>query len=426
MSFVFEGYSQDSEPVDQEGFVFEGYKKPSKLKSAVLAPIKGMAKSGIGFNPLQPRGPFSKKQAAKILEETLPTLPEHDPLERAGKIAPYALLGEGGLLAGLGEIAGGTAAGEFAKQGGLGETGQEISEAIGMGLGGLTSAAQKLGKSFAKGKIIPSHKQQEAVKFLREKGFTEKQIVPLIKNENFLNKIINKLSFKGKASEKLQKSIQEKVGKEYDFLRQSGKNKFLSNKAAGKFDNELLDVYNKIPKRYQRLIDKDLEDLRNTGASFSGLIDFWQGLNATTKGVDGGKSVINKFKEPIFEAMNKIDSKDAHTFEYLNDFYSKGKRFLKGLKSGQIEKWLSGGKALATIGALATLNVPILTKILGTHGVQLLLREIALNPRLQNIHLQILKAVRHNDFNLAKQLYDVLEKNIPKTHKPNEPQKEDQ
>lgn len=387
--------------------------RPSKIRSLLSAPLKGALKTGLGFNPLQPPGPVSKKAGEKIFERLLPTLPEHKVLERAGKIAPYALLGGGGALPAIAEIGAGALGGQLAEESGAGALGQDIAEAVGMGAGGVASGLGKFAKSLGSKRIVATKAQQPKVDFLRSKGFTERQIVPLMKDETKLNKILNRLSYKGRQAEKLQRSIQEKVGDQYDILRETGKQKFLPNREAGVFDDKLFEVYDKIPKRYQRLIQNDLDDLRNTGASFSSLIDFWQGLNATTKGVQGGKAVINKFKEPIFQAMEKIDPVDAQSFKYLNEFYSKGKKFLQRLQPSHLEKWVSLGKLGSLIGGVATLNINSLKGLMGAQAAQLALRELALNPRLQNLHLKLLQAYSKNDINMAKKIYDAMAKELP-------------
>jgi hypothetical protein len=145
--------SLPSESKKSESSFFSDLKEqPSKLRSILTAPLKGAASSAQSINPLFPRGPISPEMGERLLEENLPTRPEHDYLVRAGKLAPYVALGPEGIAAKGAQLAGGTIAGELAKSGGLGETGQSISEAVGMGASGLMGGLAKLGLSaFAKG-----------------------------------------------------------------------------------------------------------------------------------------------------------------------------------------------------------------------------------------------------------------------------------
>ena len=125
-------------------------KQPSKLRSAISAPLKGFLKTAQTINPFGSIGPISAQLGERILEEVLPSLPEHAILERAGKLAPYAAIGPEGLVAKGGQLAASTLTGELAKAAGLGETGQSIAEAAGFALPGLAKAGGKAVKSLVK------------------------------------------------------------------------------------------------------------------------------------------------------------------------------------------------------------------------------------------------------------------------------------
>lgn len=119
-------------------------KKPSKIRSIISAPIKGIVKGIQGFNPLGSSGPVPYELGAKLLDQVLPTRPEHDFLERAGKLAPQAALGAGSVPSAILQTAGGTIAGELAKKYGAGEKGQGLAELAGMiGPQAIKNVAQK-------------------------------------------------------------------------------------------------------------------------------------------------------------------------------------------------------------------------------------------------------------------------------------------
>lgn len=133
----------DSESSDPLNFLEE--KKPSTFRSILSAPIKGALRTASTINPFAAPGPVPQEMGTKILEELLPSLPEHKVLERVGEIGSLAALGPEALPEKLLQTLGGTLGGELAEKGGLGETGQIISETLGMGLPGLTKGLVKRG-----------------------------------------------------------------------------------------------------------------------------------------------------------------------------------------------------------------------------------------------------------------------------------------
>lgn len=132
--------AKDSGYSDKEIVTFLHEKSlPSKTRSALGAPIKGAIK---GVQSLvQPlgnlQGAIPAKLGKRILEQTLPTREEHEPLERVGKLATFAAAGPEGLGLKIAQTGLGALGGEIAKQTGAGELGQAIAEAGGMGLAGL-------------------------------------------------------------------------------------------------------------------------------------------------------------------------------------------------------------------------------------------------------------------------------------------------
>jgi hypothetical protein len=127
--------------------------EPSSFRSAISAPFKGAIKELSGLNPFSAPGPVPRQLQERLLEEQLPIRPEHEYLERAGKLATLAALGPESIPAKIAETVGGTIAGELAESGGLGTTGQSISEAVGMGIPGLIKGAAKKGAQLIKGTV---------------------------------------------------------------------------------------------------------------------------------------------------------------------------------------------------------------------------------------------------------------------------------
>jgi hypothetical protein len=384
-------------------------KELSRTRSLINAPSKGLIKGVEDLsslaNPLNAILP--KASTDPLWERGLPTKnePLEKGLERAGRIAP-SLIGGPGSIASKG-IRGGAAAllGQLAEESGAPEWGQTLAE-----LSAFMSP--KFG-----GKLLPKKSQKDAVEFLRNKGLTDKEIVPLVKSQNLLNKSLEKISAKGQKTEELRKNIRGKLGSHFDVLKKQGEERFLHGKDAVEFDNKLSGVVEKINPRFSRSIEKDLEALRNKGISQKNLIDFYQDINAIVGKQDGGKAVLGILKKPILEGLHKIDPEAANQFSRLNEFYAKAQRFAKGMKENQIEKLFSAGKTLGTLGALATGNFPFLGKVVGTHALQVVSREFLLNPRLQNLSLQMLQAIKNNNIPSALRTMGFFEKEIRKVDK---------
>jgi len=205
--------AQESKSFDVEAAKAAGYsdkeiqsflkgKNVSKLKSVVSAPVKGLIKGSEDISQYSdPVGMIltnliGKKQdlLPKILEEVLPTKNEEveNFLERAGRIAPTAALGGGGVLSAILGSLGGAALGEVAKEQGIGETGQSAAEAVGLGIPGLAKAIGKgavnlfkspiqkltsgitqpraLGAKFAEKAVVTPGQQEKAIQRLNKEA----------------------------------------------------------------------------------------------------------------------------------------------------------------------------------------------------------------------------------------------------------------
>ena len=394
------------------GEIVQERSQPSKGRSVASAYPKGLIKGATDLASL--KDPFAQllgaagvsKVQEKALEEGLPTRDEplEGFLERAGKLTP-AVVGGGGSVAGrAARTALGAGLGELTKQYGGGPIAQGIAETAGF-------VAPGFGK-----KLIPSKGQKEAVDFLRNEGFAENEIVPLIKSENFINRFFSKVIPKGKKETQLGQTIKEKLGSGFDILKKEGEGKSLTGSAAVQFDDTLSDVLSKINPRFARLIEKDVEALRDRGISQKNLIDFYQDINAVVKNQSGGKAVLNILKKPILEGLKKIDPEAAKKFNQLNALYARGATFMKNLKPGVIDKLFSGARGLATLGSLVIGNLSFLGKALGTHAAQSVIRELLLNPRLQNLHLQMMKAVSQNKLPVALRIMHHFAQELRKTN----------
>ena len=100
----------------------------------------------------------------------------------------------------------------------------------------------------------------------------------------------------------------------------------------------------------------------------------------------------------------------------MNRFYGKAQGFADQIKPGVIEKLLKGSKSLQLIGSLAGLKFGFLPAVLKTYAAQQVLRELALNPRLQNLTLQMQKSVAANKIPSALRTLKLFEQELRKTN----------
>ena len=343
----------------------------------------------------------------QFLEKVLPTQekPLEKGLEKAGRLGVSAIGGPESLLAKGARVGAGALGSQLAEEAGAPEELQSLIELAAF-------MSPKFGKN-----LVPRKSQKEAVDFLRQQGLTDKEITPLIRKENFLNRTLSRIASKGKKTEKLGEATKSKLGAGFDVLKEEGAEKFIKGSDAVAFDDKISDVIGKINPRFGRLIEKDVEALRNKGVSQKNIIDFWQDINAIVKKEEGGKAVLGILKKPLLEGLEKIDPEAAKKFVNLNNFYAKSQRFQKSLKPGLTEKLLTGGKYLGLIGSIATLNFGFLPKIIGVESARALSRELLINPRLQNLSLQITKSLAGNKLPVALRTYrmfvDELRKKDP-------------
>src|SRR5215469_5177419 len=157
--------------------------EPSRQRSLLSAYPKGLIRGASKFSPIPSLGPIPEKLQERLLEQFLPTqkgqIPE-EILEFTGEMTPAAALGEGGLLKrGISALSGALGK-KAAKELGMPEWAQE-----------LTAGASMVAPSAIKGAIEKGLKVNNFKKvvadFLRSKGMTEEQIIPIIQNKKKLN-----------------------------------------------------------------------------------------------------------------------------------------------------------------------------------------------------------------------------------------------
>lgn len=406
-------FKQFGEVVEDQG--------PSRTRSLTGSPVKGAIKGVLDTvslaNPFSAlmggnsSGPVSPQLQQKLLDKALPTQDNalEKGLERAGRLAP-SVIGSPGSAIGKGVRVGAAAAlGQAAEEGGAPEWAQTVAEL-------LPFTAPKLGKN-----LIPKKSQIANVEFLRGKGLTDKEITPLIQSDKRA-KILSKLSEKGQKTKQLLGDISSKLGQGYDELKgnfKKLKTPYLKGKDALDFDDALMNSLEKINPRFRRLLSSDLEALTNREITGEGLINFYQDINATVKGQDGGKAVLGTLKKPILDGLKKINPELAADFTKLNNFYAKKATLSKSLNPGKWGELYTLAKIPAALGGIvsfiSTGNPGFLKTIALKEFGSKVFREMLINPRLQNLSDQMLLSLSKNKVPVLLRTLDQFKKELKKS-----------
>lgn len=381
----------------------EVVKPPSRFRSLISAPIKGALKGAqeiVRSATLFPTSPFSPQLSERLTESLLPTqekLPE-ELLERGGKLATYLAGGEGSLASKALRTGIGALAGQTVKETGGGQLAQDIAELASMSAPDLA-------------KHIPAQKAQERViNFLRNKGWTDREITPLLQSPKKIARFA-KFSAKGDKLEKLNKDIYNKFDNLYDDIREQGKNfPSLNNNQIDTFLDDFQKIWGNIPARYRRKLKDEVNDLLNGEMKFSDFLDFNQAVNAEIKGEKGGKAVLGKIKEATQKAQKEISPELADELSLTNELYGKRANFADHMRPNQLTDLIDAGKIYGTAAAIADMNFSLLKKMIGITGARKLSREILINPRLQNISNRMLIAFKENKIPQAMKLYEIFKK----------------
>lgn len=298
---------------------------------------------------------------------------------------------------------------------GLGEA------AIESGIPETVGTAIKVGSSLVgkkSPKLIGTKKQQPIINFLRKNGFTDNQITPLLQDERKVS-IISKFALKGGKAQRISSELKQAIGGIYDTIRAEGdKIGILTQPEKTGVVNNLYEIRDKIPLKWQKLINPIITRFENSKGSASDLVNLYQDVNAEVAGQKGGKAILGLFKDSATNGLSIIKSELASDFKLINDLYGLNARFGKTVNPG---KWdfLSIGQGIEFIRGLVNLDFASLAKDLGVLGARKLSTELLTNPRLQNITKRIISNINANQSNLVisgvKNLIKEIRKTDPET-----------
>lgn len=407
--------------------------EPSNLRSLLSAPIKGVAKALGKFGsfaaplvledePFEERVKIleaGKKEREKFeqgtLENLLPTKERfaEQALERGGEILPTSLRPgawiEGGIRALLAGFVG-----EGIKKAGGGSIAQAVGEIGALG-------APRLGKS-----ISPIKSQKSIVDFARKHGLSEEEITPLIQSPKKLA-FFGKMAKKGgKTEDALQKSLDARK-RIYSQLETSpAAQSAISPEISSDFLNETAMLMHKLPSSLREKAFPDymdlLKKLKSGEAKTADFMNLWGDLNYE---ISHGSKGLGILKDPIEKVFKKSSPGFSEDFELTRDLYKRFYPVAKKLKPTVSEELLDAGEVGGLLYAVAKGKLGLLTEILGVESARRLSREMLINPRLQNLHLQMVNALNANKFSVAKEIADKMidSTNLDKSKQPTEKQK---
>ena len=394
-----------NEEITPESFIDEPSKQeePSRLRSLFGAASKGLIKGGRAFSPIPSLGAIKPEMAKNLMEQFLPSEEGgiEDILEFTGENIPAVAMGPEGILQKVLAASSGALAKKGAKELGAPEVLQDI-------VGGVGLNAPSLSKAALSKKLIPSEKQAPIVEYLRNKGFSERQITPIIQNKKKLS-YLSKVAFKEAEGSKLVKGIKEGFNEIYDSVRSQGSHKLLGDKGLTNLTNEMQSELSKLSPKAQRLAKQPIEDLFSRPVTFETLAQFQTDINEATRGVKGVKKSIGLLKDKASTAMEHLDPKLAAEDKFVDSMYSRYKAFTEKMTTKDGEKFIKLNKMAPAAAAFMALKFGVLPKLaIAGATVPFTAKEFLTNPRLQRIHAKMWKEFKSGNIKTVEKLFQTL------------------
>lgn len=410
LDFLDQPYESDETSEDTLGFLDEDFSRGRSLASAFP---KGAIRTGRKFNPLQPGSPIPNKLAERMLQKFLPTREEapEEILETAGELAPFVAMGPEGLISKGAQVATGALGKQIAKELSLPEWAQEI---IGAGSMGIPGASKSL---LSKGMKV-SPKQEAVYNFLKSKGMTDKQITPIIQNPKKTS-WFSKGAFKYEKESPFIQGIEKKNREIYNGIREQGKKSgYLEGEALKDFEKDFYKEFDDLSELNRGRIKAAEETLFKKPITYADLLDFKIHANELIKDTEGGKAAIGVLKGPVKRAQAKLSAPLFKEQELADKAYKGMKNFTKKMTTKNWEgvtKLGTAGKVL--MGAVllnpAMMGIGLKTAAAVAAG-RYALRQMLVNPRLQNMHKKIQEALLQNKTKQALQLSELFKKELEK------------
>lgn len=397
--------SQVDDVIEEE----EPFQEQGKLSSVLSAGTKGLIKGGRSFSPLPNLGAISAEQAQNLMQQFLPSQEGglEDIAEFTGENIPAVSMGAGGIGSKLLSALTGSLAKKGAKELGAPEMLQDVIGGAGMNAPALSKAA--LSKT-----LQPSKKQLEVVNYLKNKGFTERQITPLIQDKkkvSYLSKVAIKEDEKGK----LASGIKEGFNDIYDSIKSKGQSKILEGNGLANFTDDLNRRLSKMPPKVRRLAEQSVNDLFSEPVTFKSLSEFKTNVGEASEAAQGVKKYVGILKEDAQKAMEHLDSSLAAENKFVDSMYGKYKNFTEKMTIKDGEKYLALKKFSPAAAAFMALKFGIMPKVFIAGALTpITAKEFLTNPRLQRIHAKMWKEFKSGNMKTVEKLFQTLKKNPEK------------
>lgn len=224
--------------------------------------------------------------------------------------------------------------------------------------------------------------------------------------------ILGKIAKKTKNYKGAVKELNEKLGKNYERLKEVGrKGGRLSNKQTEGLSNDLSHMVSDMDrtliqgpdtKAARNILEEALFKLESEGATVEDLINSRLNLSQSInwKAVDPKGAMLKKGRESFMKAIEKTNPGVAKELRMTDQSWSKYLRYAKNLDKKQALLKIAGNEVPVDNIVFATAlkfgmgaSVPVVAKtLLAKEGIQRLATSMVTNPKLQGIHRQLMKA----------------------------------
>jgi len=348
----------------------------------------------------------STQEIQKQVESFDPRLAPQGPVEeitrRGGQIAPN-LIGGGTTLPEKGVRAlVSSAAGKGAKELGLGDTGQAIFEILG----------QVTPTSLSKNIIGKNPQQQSNIDFLRNKGLSEKEIAPLIIEDDFGSKVLQFFSSKGKKTQGAIKDSKGALDLVFDSLKNSPNAEIkLTGQQSGKVTNNLTKTLSKLEQsEAKRNALVDVKDFIGSNQTTQDVIDLYRKIGKIFK---GDVSVGQKLKTSLSSVLKEVSPELSSEFERLNKIYSNFAKVRQNLAPETVDSLLKSPKTAVKLVTSAIYGLGGAATSLATAGItSKASRELLINPKFKNLGTKFTAALKNESPKLMRSVLDSFANSI--------------
>ena len=394
---IFDEVSSNPKIQKSENITTPWYKSwPSALGKGLL---KGTVELGQSFGGMPEKRPNERQEevekTGEFLEKHLPSEEGfvETALEKGGKLFPSVVSGGGGLTKSAIQSGLAGASGATAKSVGASETVQSLAELPAL-----------LGPDLAK-MIRTGKSNKEIVEFARSKGMTEDQITPLIQSEG-KQRLLKRFSQKRGKAEGVLSETKEGLRNLYEDLSSNpSAKKTLSFEGQHKLAGDLKENLMKMPSKVRSRVAKDIKDYMNSGQTGEDLFNLYADINHN---IGNKTKQLSLLKDPIKEALSKIDPSLGKDFDFTNKLYSNFHKISKTLKPSLASDIFEGTAMMRAVLGLSTGNPWILKEAIFEKAGKKIATNLLLNPRFQNLQMKMIDALNQNKFSAASKVWESM------------------